>query len=294
MIPNNKPIHIFDLDGSLWNIDSRVWIIDKEEPHKPIIRINNYDVNKILNGLYKSDGLKVSYNGEEYFISNDLYKKINKKARIDIDRIGISWIEFYDDKYLNNTQTTFLFKNVRHLSGKDENICLLSGRAKRERHATLLNKLRKKLGDIGIEIYKIYFISDKFYYKINDRVSLSKVHILLEHLVGLKIEDGSFKPFKQDWYNNVYFYDDDMVNIDYANDVQLVLDRVLKKTDDELFKVVVERLNKYDIRLVNNLVTNNEVNLFDTNDIILKSPVRFPIKMNDEHIKNFNKFLDES
>ena len=81
------------------------------------------------------------------------------------------------------------------------------------------------------------------------------------------------------------------MNIDYANDVQNILNRILKNTDDDLFKMVVERLNTK-ISLTNNLVTNNKVNLFESTNVILKSPAKFPIK--DEYIKKFNKFLDES
>ena len=66
MIPNNKPLHFYDLDGTLWTLDNKVWILDKEEPHKPIIRLDNSEVSKIISGLYKRDKLKIEYNEEEY------------------------------------------------------------------------------------------------------------------------------------------------------------------------------------------------------------------------------------
>lgn len=291
MQPNSKSLHMFDLDGTLWKIDCKVWIIDKEEPHKPIIRLDSFEVNKIINGVYIKDNLKMEYNGDSYFISNELFNEVNKKKRIPIERFGISWIEFNDEKYINNTKATFLFNNIRHLRNKDEYICLLTGRAHRDRHADILNTLRKKLQDIGIEIYKIYFVADKFYYKQNENISLNKLNVLIEHLIGLKIEDGEFKPYKQDWFNNVYFYDDEKMNIDYANDVQKIFDRVLKNTDDELFKLVMDRLNNNVITLTNNLVTNNEINPFETNKVTLKSPQKYPIKIT-ERVKNFNGFLN--
>lgn len=293
MVPNSKNLHFFDLDGTLWNIDCKVWIIDKEEPHKPIIRLDNFETNKIISGFYIKDNQKVEYNGENYFISNDLFNEINKKKKLPIERIGISWIEFNDEKYINNTKVTFLFNNIRHLRNKDEYICLLSGRSHRERHAEILNTLRKKLQDIGIEIYKIYFVSDKFHYRHDENISLNKLNILIEHLIGLKIDEGKFKSYKQDWFSNIYFYDDEKMNIDYANDVQKIFDRVLKNTDDELFKLIMDRLSKNKMTLTNNLITNNEINPFETTKVTLKSPSKYPIKVN-EHIKNFNKFLNES
>ena len=219
--------------------------------------------------------------------------RVNKKKNISIERLGISWIEFYDDKYLNNTKSVFLFNNIKHLRKKSEKICILTGRAYRDRHADILNSLRKKLLDLGIEIYKMYFVSNKLQYKHTEEISLNKVHTLIEHMVGLKIEDGEFKPFKQDWYADVNFYDDEKMNIDYANDVQKIFDRLLKNTEDDLFQVIMDRINKYDITLTNNLITNNEINQFETTKVVLKTPSRFPVKMSDEHIKNFNKFLNE-
>ncbi|NPV13076.1 MAG: hypothetical protein HPY57_15020 [Ignavibacteria bacterium] len=293
MIPNSKSLHFFDLDGTLWDIDCKSWIIDKEEPHKPIIRLDKFEESKILSGLYIKDNLKIEYNGETYFISNNLFNEINKKKKIPIERLGISWIEFYDEKYINNTKVTFLFNNIYHLRNKNEYICLLSGRAHRERYGDILNTLRKKLQDIGIEIYKIYFVADKFYYRHDETISLNKLYILIEHLVGLKIDDGKFKAYKQDWFNNVYFYDDEKMNIDYANDVQMIFDRVLKNTDDDLFKMVIDRVNKNEINLTTNLITNNEINPFKTKKIQLKAPLKYPIKVN-ERIKNFNGFINES
>jgi len=292
MRPNSKKMHVFDLDGTLWNIETKVWILDKETPHKPIIRLNNYEISKIVSGLYKSDGLKIEYNGSEYYISKELFNKINKKKKISIERIGLSWIEFYDENYINNTKTVFLFKNINHLRNRGEYITLLSGRSNRDRHANILNELRKKLMDIGIEIYKLYFVSDKFYYKHDETISLAKVHRLLEHMVGLKIEDGKFISFKQDWFNDVYFYDDEKKNIDYANDIQTIFNRLMLKTDDDLFKLIIERITDNEIFLTNNLVSNNEINLFETTKVKLMKPDKYPIKIESEYVKNFNKFID--
>lgn len=292
IIINMKPkkeLHIFDLDGTLWEIDNRVWIIDKEISHKPIIRLNRYEINKILNGYYIKDGLKIEYNGENYFISKQIYDKVLKKRKISINKLGLSWIEFKDNKYINNSVSKFLSNNIKHLRNKDAKIVILTGRNNQAKHADILNKLRKKLQDIGIEIYKIYFISDKFYNKHNEQISFDKTNIILEHLVGIKIDNNEFKPLKQDWYSNIYFYDDEKMNIDYAKNIQNIFNELLKKTDDNLFEIIKERINKYKLTLITNLVSNNETNLFETEKIQLKEPIKFPIKI-EKHIKKFKTF----
>ena len=278
MKPNNKKIHFFDLDGVLWDTNSKVWIIDKENPSTPILKLNKLEINNILSGVYLKQDNEIEYNGESFYISNDLLNRINRKKKISIERLGLSWIEFYDETYINNTKVKHELKNILHLKNSDDIICILTERAYQDRHAKILNNLRISLLDIGLSIYKVYFVSKRFYYKHNNEISLNKAHILLEHMIGIKIEDGAFIPIKQDWYNEVYFYDDNKTNIDYANDMQVLFDRIMKKTDDELFLTIIDRIKKNNITLVTNLVTNNDANRFYTKKIILTEPIRYPLK----------------
>jgi len=278
MKPIERTINFFDLDGVLWETNSKVWVIDKENPANPIIRLDKSEINNILSGAYFKQNQKIEYNGDDFYISQDIFNKINRKKKISIERIGLSWIEFYDADYINNTKVKYLLKNILHLRNKNDVICILTGRAYQDRHAKILNNLRLSMLDINLSIYKIYFVSKKFYFKHNDEVSLNKAHILLEHMLGIKIEDGAFIPKKQDWYNEVHFYDDDKMNIDYANDIQVLFDRIMKKTDDELFLTIIDRVNNNNITLVTKLVTNNETNRFYTKKISLTEPVRYPLK----------------
>ncbi|MCK9445783.1 hypothetical protein M0Q50_02695 [bacterium] len=288
MKPKIKPIHFFDLDNVLWKVDTKVWVIDKESSEKPILKIDNFEINRILAGFYKKDNIKIDYNEKEYYISKDLFDKIKKKKKLPIERLGLSWIEFFDKRYINNNHVELLFNNIRHLQGQDVLICLLTGRSDRERHAELLNKLRIGMKEMGLEIWKIYFINDFFQHKQNDDTSLKKSYILLEHMIGIKIEDGEFIDIKQDWFSNVHFYDDDYMNIDYANDIQMIFDRVCSKTNNDTHKYVMQRFKGNDMNLTTHLITNNDVNKFKTNRILLKEPGKYTL--NESSIKRFNNF----
>ena len=278
MKPIQDEISFFDLDGVLWNIDSKVCIIDKENPSKPIIRLSELETSNILYGSFFKEKLKIEYNGEEYYISQTIFNKITKKKKLSIDRLGLSWIEYYDDKFINNSKVKFLLENVEHLRNENKTLSILTGRAYQDRHAKILNKLRLSLLDIGISIYKIYFVSKKFQFKHTEEISLNKSHILLEHLLGVKIEDDKFVTKKQDWYNEVHFYDDNKMNIDYANDIQVLFERIMKKTDDELFALIIQRVKNNNLSLINHLVVGNEINKFNTTKVVLTEPIRFPIK----------------
>jgi TRAP-type mannitol/chloroaromatic compound transport system permease small subunit len=71
--------------------------------------------------------------------------------------------------------------------------------------------------------------------------------------------------------------------------MQKIFENVLKNTDDELFKLINERISNNTLKLTNNLITNNEVNMFETTKLFLNMPIKYTIKMN-EHVRKYNNF----
>ena len=282
---NNENIHFFDLDNTLWKVDSKVWIIDKENSHKPILRIDKYILSNILNGIYFKDDIKINYNSQEYYIPKELYDKILKKRKIPIENIGLSWIEFYDSDYINNSNVKFLYDNIKNINTNDK-ICILTGRSNRNRHSKILNLLRKTLEKYNFKLFKIYFVSDYFHNKHHKDISIKKSYILLEHLLGIKIENNRFISIKQDWFSNVYFYDDEIMNIEYANNIQSTFDRLMAKTEDDIFLLINNRIKNNTLKLTTNLITNNELNPYKKNEIVIKQSDKFIIE------KNFNNFIN--
>lgn len=278
MEPKNGILYFFDLDETLIKDDKKYWFIDKNEPHKPLLRIDSLEMNKILSGLYVNDNIKITYNDKIYYISNEILSKINKKKNINIEDIGISLIEFFDDRYINNSKFKFLHKNINHLINKNSKLCLLTGRAYQNRHTKLLYEIRKKLQKNNIELYKIYFVGDNMSNIYMDDIALKKVYILLEHLIGFKIKDDAFTAVEQeDWYKHISFYDDNKLFIEYANNIQKIFSNLLRNTDDILFEKIKERVEIYNLAISVNLVTTNEVNLFKTNVIKITMPIKYPI-----------------
>lgn len=289
---DNRDIHMFDLDGTLWDISSMAWLVDKEKPHIPILKLTSQELHLIQNGMYKKDNLLIDYNDHQYWISKEIYDRINKKKTIlDLNRLGVSFVEFYSDEYINNNKIKFLMSNIRHLTGTNALICILTGRPNRERHADLLNELRLQLKSLGLELFKIYFVSDYLHMRYEERISLNKLDILMEHLIGMKIENNKFVPLKQDTFNRVFFYDDEIRNIQYANDIQTFLERVMRNSDDEMFHLALNRIKNNEIKLINNLVTGNEINKFHTTEVIIKEPNRYPLY--EKFVKKFHKYVND-
>ncbi len=292
----NKEIAFFDLDNTLWYIKSDVWVIDKNNPSVPILKISPIEFALIKSGIYVKDDILVEYSGDSYFISKDMMERIERKSKnIKLNNIGISYSEFFDDNILNKKEVQVLLDNIKHLIGKDIEIGVLTARSDRKKHANLLNKLRMTLKEYGLEIDKIYFVSESIRsIGYQDKVVYDKNKILLSHLIGLNIEDNHFVPIKKDSYNKVYFYDDVKSNFMNVNNLQDYFDFLVRNSDDECVEYINNRLENNNLILINNLISNNEINPFETTSIKLNSPIKYPLKVSDNKLtvkfENFKKY----
>lgn len=288
----SKEIAFFDLDNTLWYIKSDVWLIDKKNPSVPILKISPVEFTLINSGIYVKDNLNVEYNGETFYISNDILERVRRKNKnIKISSLGISYAENFDNDILNNKNVIFLLDNIKHLIGKNVEIGVLTARSDRKKHANLLNKLRIKLKEYGLEINKIYFVSEFIKIMSDDSFIYDKNKVLIEHLVGLTIEKDHFVPLKKEKYEKVYFYDDNRFNFMNSTSLQEYFDFLVLNSDDECVEFIKNRLNNKKIYLINNLITNNQVNPFDTKIIELKPPIKYPLKVSDDKLTiKFEKF----
>ncbi len=288
---NLKEIAFFDLDNTLWYIKSNAWVILKDKPGKPLMKIGNLEFTLINNGVYIPDGNIVEFNNEKYFVSNDFVERLERrKKNIKLSDIGISYAEYFDEDILNKKEVMFLLDNIKHLIGTNIELGLLTARTDRSKHAELLNKLRVKLQEYGFEINKIYFVEDRLrFIGSSDKVAYDKNKVLLEHLIGLEIENDKFIPMKKDAYNRVYFYDDVKQNFLSVNLMQEYFQKLMLNSDDEVVEYVKNRLKSQTLLLMNNLITNNEVNPFDTKIIKLREPLKYPIS-SENFLSKFGDF----
>lgn len=286
----SRELALFDLDNTLWYIHSDIWVIDKSKPEVPIIKISPIDFALIKSGIYIKDNYPIEYNGETFYISNDIYEKLGRKIRYPkLSKFGISYSEFFDEEILNKKEVKLLLHNIKHLIGKDVEIGVITARSDRRRHAPLLNKLREKLAEHGFSIDKIYFVSESIrMVGLTGKITYNKNKVLLEHMLGLTIKDDHFIPIKKDMYDKVYFYDDVRQNIMSTNAIQEYFDTLVRKSDDEVVEYINERL-KIHPQLITNLVSNNEANPFETHIITLRTPTKFPIQM-DKITTKFENF----
>jgi hypothetical protein len=292
----NKELTLFDLDNTLWYIKSDIWIIDKDKPNIPILKISPIEFSLIKSGVYTKDEILIEYNNNKFFISKDILERLQRKIKnLKLSKLGISYSEFFDDDILNKKDVKLLLNNIKHLIDTNTEIGVITARSDRKKHANLLNKLRVKLKEYGLEIDKIYFVSETIKDIDNqDKVVYNKNKILLEHLIGLNIDDDHFVPIKKDAYNKVYFYDDVKSNIMNSNNLQEYFDFLVRNSDDECVEYINNRFNNHTLLLINNLITNNEFNPFETKIIKLLPPVKYPLSVSNNKLtvkfENFRKY----
>jgi len=283
-------IHFFDLDGTLWSVKTNAWIINKNKPGVPLLRLKDSELKLILGGVYINDEIYFEYNGEVYWVGKSIFNRIKKgNPKIEMEDLGISFYEKLEPKFYDNMK--FFKENIRHLiEDKESEIGILSARFDDDKDKNLLTSLKTELENIGLHIDKFYYVGDYYYSTMNSSMSMRKANVLLEHLVGFHIKNDKFVPLKQDLYKAVYFYDDEPNNIFVANNMQEMLDGYLINTDEEVYNRIIKNIKEKKPVLYTNLITNNSLNRFKTTEIKLKEPLKYPIKVNESKILKFDGF----
>lgn len=264
----NKEVHFFDLDNTLWQTTAKWWIISKKDPSKPILKIEPHIGAGILSGTWQSDRHKIWYNGVEGWLSNELWIAIQQKGKLEHADIGISWREYTDSNLISSqaSDIKFFIHHIQHLKGVHCNIYLLTARGNRAAHAVLLNKLEHKLDGI-CQIDGAWFINDPSTFKIVGSTGYKKTCILLQSLIGWRIENEQFLPIVEKEWDKCFFYDDEEGNIISAKDCNRILSGLLNKTEPNLKAKILSKLDKK--MLITNLVTSNEQNPFISSTVQL-------------------------
>jgi hypothetical protein len=235
-------IHFFDLDGVLWKTNAHWWIVNKDKPTKPVMRITQEEGAKCISGEWKEHGYHIK-GVYDAWLSEEMFQKTNKHLLSNLD---LRFDEFNEKKYLQQQAKNieFYIDNIMHLSNINDEIAILTARGNKDNHNILLDKLNNILKNNNIKLSnKIYFVNDDSKKRLNGSSSYLKANILLEHLVGFKINDNGFFE-EQDEFEHVVFYDDEWKNIETSLNLKDILYNNLNKSDTKFQKAVKERLRK--------------------------------------------------
>ncbi len=267
--------HFFDLD-TIVNIDNKVWIIDKNNPNNPIIKISQSDFNLIRNGVYRSQNQRLSLNGTNYWFPEDLMNQIkikSKRIKFDLSNLGFSMQEFSNSEIIKELDYEInmdLFHNIKNTTDHIYIICSKNNKKNYEIiiDKIIIDKIEDKLYKLGLEIKDYYFISETFYNRDLDEILYKKIRIILQHLVGYKTEGDKFIDNEIERYDEVHYYDTDLQNTNIK--VNDFLKTILDNTEDFLKKTIISEINSIQKFVYINWVSPNKVNRIQSKKTLLE------------------------
>jgi len=254
--------HFIDIDLVI-KLDNRPWVVSKENPNIPIMKIMPWQFNLFKSGIYKNQGNKISFNGKDFYLPNDFMNEIkiqSKVRKIDISKLAISLQEFTNTDVVENLEVIIDLNPFKNILNTDSHIFMLCSKNKKGVYEKHIQKLNNELEALGLKIRKYYYISETFYNKDEDLISYQKVKILLQHLIGLKTDKDKFINQEIENYTKIYFYDDNIKTIELSKDVNSILENLLINTDDVVKLTIKDRIKNKENLIISKFWTNNKSN----------------------------------
>ncbi len=273
---NNNKSFFFDID-TLVDINSHAWIIDKDYPNDPILRISRSEFNLIKNGIFKSNNNKIKFNDVEYYISTDMYNSIKyiiskSKEKRNISNLAISLFEFLNPDYVvDNVDYKFNddFENiVKNISDIDDVYIICSYKSKKS-YSKIVEKVMEKFLEYGIKPLDVYYISETFFNYKSDDVVYNKIKIIIQHAVGYRSKDGVFINTEINKYNDIYFYDD-VDYVVYNDQFNKILNELLYNTESYIKDDVISNIRSVSPKINICKISSNLYNSMYIKTIYLK------------------------
>jgi hypothetical protein len=260
-----------DLDA-LVKIENKAWIVDKNSPNIPLLKLSKSDFNLIKSGIYRSQNNKIEFNGVTYWLPSELINKLKIKAKIskiDFGNLAISLQEFLNKSIIDSLDFEVNSFLISKLKNTEDDIYIICSKQTKKNYQNITDKIEKEFLKAGLKIKNYYFISETFYNQKEDNIEFKKMRLLLQHLLGYKTEGDKFIDEEITKYNKIHYYDSNINTLKISDKINELLSFVLSNTDKGLANVIKEDVKDFRPTLYLNRVNDNEVNKIDNKKIIL-------------------------
>ena len=260
-----------DLDA-LVKIENKAWIVDKNSPNIPLLKLSKSDFNLIKSGIYRSQNNKIEFNGVTYWLPSELINKLKIKAKIskiDFGNLAISLQEFLNKSIIDSLNFEVNSFLISKLKNTEDDIYIICSKQTKKNYQNITDKIEKEFLKAGLKIKNYYFISETFYNQKEDNIEFKKMRLLLQHLLGYKTEGDKFIDQEITKYNKIHYYDSNINTLKISDKINELLSFVLSNTDKGLANVIKEDVKDFRPTLYLNRVNDNEVNKIDNKKIIL-------------------------
>ena len=263
--------HFFDLNV-LIDIDSKVWIVSKNNPNKPLIKLDQSEFNLIKSGIWKKTGAPLKIGGTDYYLKEELIELIKikcKKFGANITELAFSMQEFMNPDIVADSNFQIRKENLVSLKNSPDDIYIICSKNTKRNLKPVIDKLEEYLYSIGLSIKNFYYISETFYNRDETKIAHKKIRLLIQHLIGLKTSDNKFTDEEITNYTQINFYEDDISTNNLTKKSNDVLKWLYNNSDEGVKDIVKLRLG--DELIINlNEVTYNIVNPFKSSKIKLE------------------------
>lgn len=256
----------------LIELDNKAWIIDKSKPNIPIMKISKEDFNLFKSGIYKPQGNKVIFNGQNFWLPDTIYSKLKVKLKNSdsgLANLAISLQEFMNRDLIENIDFSLNEWMISQLKNKIDDIYVICSKQTKYNLSSIIEKLEKKLLEEGIKIKKFYYISETFYNQNDDEVLFKKARLFIQHLVGYQTNDKTFTDVELLRYDQIILFDSSKIVLTLKSDLNQILKSILSKTSDSMSRIVKENIDDYKPKLVVNWLSDNHMNKLVTEKIDL-------------------------
>lgn len=266
----NRGVFI-DFDA-LVRVDNKVWIVNKKNANQPILKISKEDFNLIKNGIYKSQGNKVDFNGQTFWLPTDLWNNIKIKCKnygINLSDIGISLQEFMNSEVIDNLDFEINKDFLNEFFNEIVDLFVICSKQVRERYTKMIDKLKEDLNQMGFKVRTFYFISDNFMNQNDDEIKFKKIRLLLQHLTGYKTEGDHFVDEEISKYSEIHYYDVNSQTLKLGDEINNTLEFLLSRTQDGLREVIKEDIQDFRPILWCHKINANQRNKTEAKRVLL-------------------------
>lgn len=263
--------HFFDID-TLITVNSKVWLIDKLKPNVPLVKISKSEFNLIKKGVYKKDNINFDISGQKYWLSQELLNKIkiqSKNKNTNVSNLAFSMAEFMSKDLVENNDFTIHVETIEHLKNSPDDIYIICSKNTKSNYDALIKKLDEKIAKLGLKVKNYYYISETFYNKDKEDIINKKLKVLIQHLIGLKTENGNLTEEEITKYNIVNLYDIDFNTVKMFSTINNVLKSMITNSDRTLQEQIKDIIKNEEPKAIVHQVTFNKVNRFLTSEVEL-------------------------
>jgi hypothetical protein len=282
--------HFFDFN-CLVDINQQAWIIDKNKPNIPLFKIPISELKMMKSGIYLKKGNKMEFNGNTFYLSDELSNKLKviaSKTKSNYSDFVISLQEFMNKSIVDETEFKLNLKPLLELKNKMDDIYIICSKQTHKTYDKIVNQILEECKENGLVIKKFYFLNENFLNQNDDDVKFKQMRLILQHLIGYKTDGDKFTDVELEKYSLINFYDNNLDTIKVADNIVDLLEIIINNTDKGLKDVVKEDLQDETPLLCVYKINDNQFNP----KLFKKVKVNLPRLIKTfESFKKINPFL---